>query len=258
MPNEFLLSGRGDGKRGRRYLPHARSGRLVTPMGFYSSLMYYRPSEPFLTTGETLVQFVRAFHALGVADCSRAGSLSVWYGVPAYALEDEPDPLDEEVEWSIEEYEVPFLDIPDRLSALDQPVRRANVALGSVVTPSDLDPLRRVGSPENDEDFLPDSWTVRLGPIATGRDGNYLVGSVAVNLSGNGYPYPWTPRDLVRRAETIESVQRVMSLCEETWPGEPIAPSTQAQAARRALGKYWPYENVDRPLDWTWGFAGVA
>jgi len=229
-------------------------------MGFYSSLMYYRPSEPFLATGESLARFVRAFHVLGVSKCGpdRIGSLLVWCGVPADALEDEPDPLDEFVEWNIEAHEVPLLEIPDRLSALDQPVRRAFVDLGSVGARSDFDALRRVGSPENDEDFLPDGWSLRLGPIATGRDGSYLVGFVAVNLSGNGYPYPWTPRDLVRRAERIESVQRVKRLCEETWPGEPIAPSAEAQAARRALGKYWPYENVDRPLDWTWGFTGVA
>jgi len=231
----------------------------VETMGFTSSIMYYRASEPLIVDGATLANFVRAFHALGVSSFGpgRKGGLRLWFGAPSSSLEDELESMDEDLDADIEEYSIPLLEMPDRLACLKRPVRRARLSLGGIAGPQ-WDPIRRIGSPENDEDFVPDGWSLRLGPVVSGRDCEFLLGSVCVSLSGNGYPYPWTPHDVVLRAESISSVQRVMALCEQMWPIESIEASPRVQAGRRAMGKYWPYERIDRPLGWTWGFAGVA
>ena len=65
--------------------------------------------------------------------------------------------------------------------------------------------------------------------------------------------YPWTPRDLVARAEASPAIGRLTALCRSTWPVEPVKPSRATVKVRREMKSLWPYHDFAKPGDWYWG-----
>jgi hypothetical protein len=235
-------------------------------MGFYTSLIFYRPRPAPLVNGPSLAAFVRRFFELDVAQSRCALTQQFACGE---RIDQDDSPLDvteptevegiyisREREWDVNEDAHPRDELPKLLDSLDQNMYRAYCSLGSSVR-SIREQLGRIDSPENDEDFVPDSWSFMIGPITSGEDGEFMIAWMALSLSGNGYLYPWTMRDVLQRIERIPAMQRVMSLCRETWPVEPEKPAKRIIEARKAMGKYWPYERADLPWDWFWGYQGI-
>lgn len=237
-------------------------------MGFASTLMFYRPQNPPRIMCRDLAAFLQKFLQLGLLehDGTRGGSLSVKYGEAIDVDDADPTPLvptategifiTDDIDWDLQQYSHPLRKTIEVLNATDRGIYRAYIKLGGP-TSEIFNALHREACAENDVEFAPDSWSLQIMPIETGQDGDFLVGWIAVGISGNGYPYPWTLRELVNKAEAIPVIRQLMQLCSETWPVEPGTPNARIQAARRELEEYWPYDRFDLPWDWYWGMQGL-
>jgi hypothetical protein len=123
------------------------------------------------------------------------------------------------------------------------------------------DDLKRVDSPENDNDFVPDLWAMEIGPIETASFSEPAdtigapaqVGWIGVSISGYGYLFPWTFTELVQKAERNPGMQKVMQMCKTTWPVPPGRVEPRIVKLRKQLGPLWPYPQHDLPWDWYWG-----
>jgi len=165
--------------------------------------------------------------------------------------------IDEEIEWDYEKSPVSPSSLAESLRGLgsNTNVYRAFVPLGSA---SDvvIRAMERVNSPENEIDLTLWDWRLEVGPIEcadlASEDAVYLVGWLAVGLSGPGYLFPWTFRDLVAHAEKSAGLQAVAAVCRSIWPIAPQVPDARRIEARRIMGRLWPYP-IDAPVDWVWG-----
>ena len=228
-------------------------------MGFFSSLMYYRATDRFTVHTSELARFVEAFYALDVSSVS-SGSLMLRFG--RRISERKWMRVDDHDDWDLEEFSQPLLEVPERLRSIDRPVTNAYLALGGPVDRPEFKTLHRVGSPENEVDFTPDGWSFSLGPVTTGPDFEFLVGSACISLGGNGYLYPWSFADLIERAEQIEGWRRIRELCEAFWPvtasWKSVRRARRVAERREMTGPYWPYPETDRPPGWFWGLSGLT
>jgi hypothetical protein len=121
-----------------------------------------------------------------------------------------------------------------------------------------IDAVSRHNSPQNKVDFVPCEWSFTVGPITSSAMGNeeaFHVGWMALSLSGSGYLFPWTAREAVERAEKCQAIQAAANLCQALWPLRPEPPSRAILKLRKRMGDAWPYRQLDRAQDWTWGVA---
>lgn len=237
-------------------------------MGFYSSLIFYRPTPPPFVTGARLAEFIDRFDALGVIKGGQWRAVKVKYGTAIDQNDrrlNEPEEIVEEEHCSISTIREQSLDVnwnndedqadrtPPTSRGDARSVYRAFVSLGSAHQA--LFDALRFDTPKNGDSFAPSSWSLELGVISTealGGDEAFHVGWIGVSLSGNGYCFPRTMREIVDLARAQSDVQRVERLCREFWPVAPQAPSKHQQALRKKMGGLWPYDRVDLPLDWSW------
>ena len=233
-------------------------------MGLAATLIFYRPRKPPVVSCRDLADFLQRFVDLRVLENggTRGGSFYLKYG-DAIDLDDaDPMPIvpttvegvytTNDIDWDVREISHPLRETIDVLSASDQGIYRAYLRLGGA-TPEITSPLHREACAENDVVFAPDSWSIQIMPLDSGQDGEFQVGWLAIGLEGNGYPFPWTLRDIVEKAERIDGIQQVMQLCRSTWPVDPESPDATIEDGRRAMGMYWPYDDLDRAWDWYWG-----
>lgn len=233
-------------------------------MSFYTALMFYRPTPPPMVSGRGLAEFVRAFARLGLSQNEGPMTASLKFG-EAIDQDEKPaswfEPLipgigeTQEIEWDVEESCGSLANMAQLLSDHDRPIYRGYLGLGKA-TDDVSDHLKRVGSPENETDLVPDAWSLEIGlieSVALNLQEALVVGWISVAISGNGYLYPWSFRELVERAERHPSIRRLMQLCRETWPVLPEAPTAQEIEKREQMGDLWPYGRHDLPWDWYWG-----
>jgi len=260
-------------------------------MGFFSSLVYYRPTPPPIIRSPSLLKFVQRFADCGAADEKSAlgCSLQVKYG-DAVDQDDSPatweEPIDygtkptwlqrlatllgfrpraessvsicteEEIDWDcLEQYDT-LTELAEGIGGLDpkQNVYRAEIILGTA-TDSVIRAMERVDSPENEIDLLLTDWMLQVGPIEIfdlATEQPYHVGWIGLSLGGDGYLFPWTLKDLVKRAEACPEVRSVANVCRDLWPISPELPSQERMQNRRTLGDLWP-DPIDAPVDWAWG-----
>ena len=161
-----------------------------------------------------------------------------------------------EIEWDIDDLQPHGLEeIIDTLRGDVRRVYRAHLSIGTPVD-SLLQPITRLNSPENDRDFTPDTLSISIGPVkvaSLGSDDIAHVGWISVNLSGYGYLYPWTIREVVDRLEATPEIRRLADLCRTFWPVPPAPPRAEVVAARGEMGDLWPYDQADKEWDWYWG-----
>jgi hypothetical protein len=81
------------------------------------------------------------------------------------------------------------------------------------------------------------------------------AGWIALSFAGPGYLYPWTPCDLVSRAEGSPAIGRLTALCRAAWPVPPAAPGRRDIEFRREMKSLWPYDDLAKSWDWYWGVA---
>jgi hypothetical protein len=139
----------------------------------------------------------------------------------------------------------------DRLATDDPTIYRASISLG-MPTDAVLEPITRKDSPENDHNYEPDMLSIEIGPIEIfdlKSEAPALCGWIGLSLSGYGYLFPWTFRDVVERLEATAEIGKLTQLCRSHWPVPTEKPDRAILKARRQLGTVWPYE-ADKPWDW--------
>ncbi len=233
-------------------------------MSSYTSLDFYRPTAPPIITGEQLARFVRAFAKLGVSTDGYPMTIELKFG-KAIDQDEKPSLEYEQVyktiwapkesDLDLEEERRSLKSVSSVLSGKKKTIYRAFIGLGAA-TKEIFDHLARIKSPENETDLTLDSWSLQIDPIMSsslGSDDQFFVGWISVGISGYGYLYPWTPADLVRRAESHPGIRKVKMLCQKTWPVESGEPNQQVKKLRKRMGALWPYDRVDIQWDWYWG-----
>jgi hypothetical protein len=235
-------------------------------MSFYTVLHFYRPRTPPVITGAALAKFVRAVDRLHVSEVKYPQTVQVKFG-KAIDQDEEPSTWSEqvnrgicvskEIEWDVAIQCESLRAVSEGLVSHNRPVYRAFIELGSATTDI-FQHLARVNSPENNVDLTLDSWSLEIGPVisaALDSEVQFHIGWISVNLSGYGYLYPWTPAELVERAEKHSGIRQVMELCKKTWPVEPKRPDLHHTKMREQMGDLWPYSEIDVPWDWYWGIG---
>lgn len=157
--------------------------------------------------------------------------------------------------WDVSESATSLAPLLEKLQGDDRTIYRAYFDLG-LASDALSDPITRVNSPDNTVDFLPGSLSFSVGPVEIfdlGSDNIGVVGWMDVSISGNGYLFPWTFRDVVDRLEASPEWQRLRSVCRELWPVGEGVPPLEIIEARKQLGRLWPYDTYDRKFDWYWG-----
>ncbi len=232
-------------------------------MGFFTSFQYTCPEAPAVTATQ-LADFLRQLKACDALDPSGLFSLQAKYGKaidrdrkPTFELVEIARGMCEtrEIAWDIDNFQCSSInDVIDSLSAEGRTIYRAHAMLGSVSNEV-FEAINRKGSPENDRDLTPDTWSIQLGPItACGLEWEkeVHVGWLSVGVSGYGYLYPWTFRDWVQHAQTCPAIMKVCELCRQTWPCSGAKPGWSLRRARKSIGKMWLGETLKDPVDWYW------
>lgn len=232
-------------------------------MGFFTTLHFYRPSNPPVITGLILAEFLRAFSSLQASDGKRSLATDVKFG-KAIDQDEKPTTWEaptstpgvttyEGIEWDLS---INCQSLDEQATALaqhDRPIYRASLQIGTV---TNYHSLQRLNSPDNEVDLTLSSWSLEIGPVMSSgleSDTPFFVGWISVNISGYGYLFPWTPAELVERADAHPGVRRVMELCRATWPVKAEPPTRRQLDVRRQMGDLWPYKQIDVPWDWYWG-----
>lgn len=236
-------------------------------MGFYSSLTYYRPTNPPVVTTPQLADFIERVRDTGLTQSSGFMDVSLKYGPRIsknFAETFWAVPIISglfsirEIEWDFKSRFSSFDEIIKALRQTDQPIYRGRISLGLVVDDV-CHQIYRLNSPENTDDFTPGELGFELGPITNGlmNDDDYIhVGWMSLNLHGYGYLYPWTPQDAIRRVLAVDKIQRLMQVAREMFPVSPSDVGRREKSARKRLGRAWPYPTMDVPYDWCWGING--
>jgi len=237
-------------------------------MAFFTALSLYRPTKPPIVTGCDLAKFVEAFRDLCVSANVASISVQLKFG-EAIDRDEHPTWTEEKIEgkthatlsvlheigWDVDSSCESLSRMRDTLIRHPKPIYRAFLSLGAA-TNDIIEHLSRRNSPENPHDLSLDAWGLELGPYEVcdlGADNSYLVGWMDLGISGYGYLYPWTFRDLIQRAEELPQLIRLRELCRTTWPVAPQLPDSRKKRLRKQMGSLWPYDDLTKPSDWFWG-----
>ena len=161
-----------------------------------------------------------------------------------------------DIEWDLSiSHPGGILEFISALRTENRRIFRAFASLGALVD-SAIEPITRSNSPENEYDFCPHTLSIEVGPIelhSLGCDAQALVGWIGVSLSGDGYLFPWTFREVIGQLESTPEIQRITEACRAFWP-VPLKPVEERIASmRKQIGVLWPYDDYDKPWDWYWG-----
>jgi len=236
-------------------------------MSFYKSLKLFRPGKPPIITGPELAQFILTLEQLPCFE-DRTGH---WLKIKCGKSIDQDDKPAEwmrptetpfilecaEIEWDFSQHHIPTLQkVRDILKRHRRPIYRAAVKLGPVR--HDLfEHLKRDACEDNELALSLDTVSLEIGPVECydlGSELGYSPGWMEIAISGYGYLFPWTFKDLVQKADSHPTLIRLKTLCQERWPVPPQLLSESQVSMVREIGELWPYP-LDQPLDWMWGLA---
>jgi hypothetical protein len=233
-------------------------------MGFFTSFCFCRCGRPPKITCGDLAKVVHEFDALAVSP----GSFRECDVIFGESIDHDDDPMDEVVQLSdvMSKYVPRPRDIEvqrpkslaEIVAALDShaetSVYRAHIALGGVTQEF----LNRIHEPseQNKRAWFPQDWSLQISPVILGgmnTTDQFHFSYAAVCLSGAGYAFPRTPRQIVERLRDQPEVQRVEQLCERSWPVGTVRADDEVIEMRKAMGYLWPYERLDLPHGgWIW------
>ena len=223
-------------------------------MSFYTSLIWHRPGPVPPITGTELARLVRQLLAGEALVPDGEGGVEFLTVEGAGGVAAAVDAEEEAPAWEVT---VPFAalsEIIERLEAESRPLHRAVVYLGELLPPVTAS-IARVGSPDQDEDFVPDAVSFRVGPVLAASLADETpvpAGGLGLSISGYGYLYPWTLQDAVDRCEASRPIRAMMEACAAWCPAstEPDD-ATSVLAVRRDRPELWSYDPVS-PLAWGW------
>ena len=216
-------------------------------------------------TGNDLSRFVAEIRDTNLLGGSGMRNLNVKFGDAIDQDEKDSSWLEEaasgigvmkEIEWDIELSDSPSLEeIIETLASEQRGVYRAAIGLGMPID-NVLRPITREDSPENEIDYFPDGLSIEVGPVecySLESEQPLRMGWIELGLSGYGYLFPWTLRDLVERLEGSEEIGRLTDVCRRFWPVPSEPPRPGIAEIREQFKELWPYDEFDKPWDWFWG-----
>lgn len=231
-------------------------------------------------TGPILADFVRALARTGVFDPGQGDYFHVKFGRSIDKDEKSTtiyEPIAgipsistvRSIPWDIEHSHIPQSDAIALLKKHDRSLYRASVSLGMLR--KDLFEALQTPRPDDGQMNL-GLWDchVILEPVELSTldgDDTFLVGWMSVSISGNGYCFPWTPRDLTSRAASLNTLRPMTEVCRQFFPVDPagtpnvmtkLSPALRrrkVRAMRKRMGDLWPFEDLDREWDWFWGVS---
>jgi hypothetical protein len=161
------------------------------------------------------------------------------------------------IEWDINHQNVTLDDAIRLLSNHERTIYRASINLGALG--DDVRKCLQTRRPDDGEVNL-ELWdcSLHLGPVElfdlVGEE-RFQVGWMDLSFGGNGYLYPWTPRNLTTIGGSLEALQPITELCRRRFPIEDDRRrvSRSEIAARQAMGELWPFRDLERDFDWFWG-----
>lgn len=234
-------------------------------MSFFTSLTFYRPTSPPAVTAADFSRFIAQIHDGVALTTSGLEMLRVKFG-DAIDQDDEGTLWGEEltpaisimhdIEWDVDlSDDSTIQEIIEALVSDSRRIYRARVTLGM---PEDdvLRPITRENSPENEIGFYPDTLSIEIGPIrcfSLGSERSFHVGWIGLTISGGGYLFPWTFRDVFDRLQGSKQIQQLTNVCRSFWPVAKKPPEHRIIQLRKKLNELWPYARFDEPWDWYWG-----
>ncbi|HEY1066463.1 MAG TPA: hypothetical protein VGE52_10155 [Pirellulales bacterium] len=262
-------------------------------MSMFTSLMFYRPAAPKLVTVGDLAHFVAALESTNLIEPKGQFSAEIHFG-REIARDEWIDVFEEDGDEGDPEAPPKFgrtgkslktgpltrhSQLVNWLRDDPTPVYRAFIELGAL-TEAARQIVARDHQP-SDEAFSPEWLFLHVGPVDCStfddeddkaqtedrltvepadneeNDGllRYPVGWMELSVSGFGWLFPWTLRQAKDKMESRPEFQALMELCRTTWPMTPQLPDEQTIAMRKAMGGLWPYDDLRRPHDWSWGIA---
>jgi len=94
--------------------------------------------------------------------------------------------------------------------------------------------------------------------IADPDEGNrFEVGWMALEVGGNGYPFPWSYEETMQRIREHPQLTALRELCRSFWPASERPVASEIIEARRLMGRFWS-EPLDVPYDWHWVIQGCV
>ncbi len=233
-------------------------------MSFYSSLILARAGPPPVVTAAALGAFVRDLAATGALVGGRNLSCQIKYGPRVDADErttdvaewDDADVIGrwQEYPWDRSDTFASFDALADALAPDGGTVYRAYLELGKW-HPEIVAALTRKPSPENNHELCLWAAGFGVGPVLVAglrSEAPALAGWMGLWLSGGGYFYPWTYREVRERAEAVGLVRQLAAACRAAWPVPPAAASAEVVAGRRQVGELWLYDDHRLANDWLW------
>ena len=215
-------------------------------MSFCTSLKFYRPGRPVRISTLDVAAFVSDLYASEIVEPALHAPVNLEFrrekGVDS-------DPVIANLDTSASTTVVRCL------QARDREIIRGFFGIGAL-RDDVADSISRIGSPDNSVDFTPYSLSFEIGPVemfSLATDKSAKVGSMAMCVTGDGYLWPWTFPETVQKVAASRQIAELTELCRSHWP-LPARPARWLSTRRRkSLGDLWPYEDLDRPLDWCWG-----
>lgn len=234
-------------------------------MGFYTSLLYYRPGPPPRVTASDLGGFFVELEECGLLEGEEELTLALKFG-ESVDDDDKPISWDEptdvpliygrgEIGWDVELRSQSLAALADQLHAESGTIFRASGTLG-MLTDSASQHITRPPCDQNEHGFAAWDCSLTIGPIENctlSMDKPVHVGWLAIGISGDGYLFPWEPKDIVARAEQSEPLKQLAAICRRHWPSSAPSPNSQTVELRKSMEQGWPYADVRKPLDWCWG-----
>jgi hypothetical protein len=241
-------------------------------MSFWTSCKFYRPRTPPLVRCADLAAFVERLSSLSVVEENYFYGAKVAFGTAideddqasTYYIPVTDDGVIQEageIEWDWTANHESLAELAAELrKAPTKPVYRAFVSLGSLAEPARI-ALSRPPVPQNDVPLSLDGLSLEIDRIEIydhDQDAPIHCGWMSVNVGGQGYPFPWTKREVLQRLESEPHVVALADLCRRTWPvpNEPLPP--QFVKLRRELKHYWLYDDPAKPWDWYWGVDAIG
>jgi hypothetical protein len=236
-------------------------------MSFYTSVTYYRPTDPPPVTAAELADFIGQIRGTNLLKTTGTPCLKIKFGE---AIDQDSrdttweEPIGRnmsvmrEIAWDVHLPKPASLD--EMISLIEDDQRRIYRAFVSLPDPVNalLEPITRENSPENEVNFYPASLSLEFGPVRVGTlatESRPEVGWVGVDLSGSGYLYPWTVREIVDRAQHSSAIQCIMQVCRSFWPVPSQRPPKSIVRQRTEMRELWPYDDYEMPWDWYWGVS---
>lgn len=148
----------------------------------------------------------------------------------------------------------------DEIAALldqnpEKRIYRASLYLGGVQP--DFVERVYIRSDKNELAVSMDSWHLTVGPqiIANPHSDSgdrFHLGYLAVSIGGTGYCMPRTQREVMDCVRAQPETRSVETICKSIWPAKPRSANRRAIKMRTAMGNLWPYDEIDRPVEWNW------